>query len=238
MTSSTQGKWNLRQVLLGVVVAGFAHIASAIDLTPEEIRGEETMKPVGVLQKRFFLKAMRPEIGLLAGAGLNEAYTNTALIGVRGAFFFKEWLGVEGQYIDASVSKSADRIALEKLRFLELDPPAGQDPKVVSPMPEVNPIYKMLDVTAVLAPFYGKLNFMDMLIVYSDIHVVAGMTQLETAAGQKMGITVGLGQRFYLSKLWSLRADVRDRIFSDERGGEDQLRHAWAFDIGASYFFR
>jgi outer membrane beta-barrel protein len=221
----------------------FAQMAKAdgLDLKASEIRGDSSKKPVSVLQNRFFLKALRPEVGILAGSMLNEAYTDTKSFGARAGVFATEWLGFEVQAIRTNVSDTADRKALNRLKYRPLEDPtaatrAGEE-VIVSPDPEINAIHGMTDVAVIAAPFYGKLNLMNKLIVYSDLYLTGGISRVETDQGDKTALIIGGGQRFYLYESWSLRIDVRDRIYTETRAGEKTRKNAVGFDIGASYFF-
>lgn len=209
----------------------------AIDLKPEDIRGTESEKAVSVLQKRYFVKAFKPELGLLNGTFLNEAYVKTETRGLRGSFFFNEWVGVEFQYVDTSVVSSDDRKALNKLEYKKVNPEEGKENEIVSPDPEINRILGYTDFNAILVPTYGKLNILDSIIIYADIFFDVGMSKVKTDQGDKSSITLGIGQRFYVFKRLSLRLDFRDHVFKEERGGKDTNRNAYSVDIGASVFF-
>lgn len=210
----------------------------AFDLKANEIRGRSSKKALSVLQNRFFVKSLRPEVGVMMGSFLNESYTDTLSYGIRGGLFLTEWLGVEAQFMRTSVSDSADRIALNRLQYY----PVGSDGDavsdiVVNPDPEVNPIHGAMEVTANVAPFYGKLNLMDKLIVYSDLYITTGFSSVDTDQGDKIAFVLGAGQRFYVQKNLSVRLDVRDRVFSEVRNGQSSRRHGVSYDFGASYFF-
>ncbi len=189
--------------------------------------------PVSVLQNRFFLKAKRLEVGFVLGIQLNEAYTSTKSYGLRSSFYLSEWLGLEGQFFKTVVSDTDDKKALNKLQYH----PIENTKVIISPDPEVNAIHQATDFNIVAAPFYGKLNLIDKMIVYTDIYFTTGLTSLTTDQGNKTGFLFGLGERFYISNKYSFRIDFRDRIFSETRGGKESTRHAWGMDLGGSYFF-
>ena len=201
-------------------------------LDAKEIRGDRKNNPVAVLQNRYFTKSLRPEIGVAMGSFLNEAYTDTSTMGYRLSLFVTEWVGVEYQSIDTSVKDSDDRKALNDLTYRRTD-----SEEVVSPDPEVNPIYGVNDVNLVFAPFYGKLNLLDQMILYSDLYLTVGYANVDTSQGQLSAATIGAGQRFYFLKSMSFRVDVRDRIYTEKRLGEDTTKHAYSIDFGLSYFF-
>ncbi len=217
---------------LAVLVFTWAPPLKAMDLDPKDIRGSSSKEPVEVLQNRYFLKGFRPEIGLIGGFVLNEAYTNTQLSGLRGGMFIDEWIGFEFQYIRARVKPSTDRQTLEQLKYRPL---VGEGVTTVSP--EVNAIHVITEANAVAAPLYGKINIINTWIVYTDIYATAGLANVQTDQGNKGAISIGAGERFYVGQSWSLRIDYRDRIYTETRGGSSSRRHAQSVDFGLSYFF-
>jgi len=213
-------------------ILGLPSYLGAIDLKPEDVRGKTTQSPVTILQNRYFVKAFRPEIGVAMGTVTNEAYTSTQLVGFRGGLFFTEWLGVEVQSTTATVSDSDDLKSLLRLRYRKFD-----DPNIeVHPDPEVNRLKKILDVSAVIAPFYGKLNFSDWIIIYSDLYLTGGLTKLDTDQGGITGITWGAGQRFYAQKSLSIRVDFKSRMYTEKSNGQDHRKSTYSVDFGLSYF--
>lgn len=222
-----------KNILIVLTLLNISSQTQANSLDPNQIRGKTKNTPVSVLQNRYFLKAMRPEVGIFAGTMLNEAYTNTKYFGLRGSLFITEWIGAEVQYVTTSVSDSDDRIALSQLKYRRLE-----EDTIVSPDPEVNPINSVIDATAVFAPFYGKLNLLDMFIVYTDLFLTGGLSKVTTDQGDHIAFAFGSGLRLYFSDKWSAHIDYKDRIYSEKRAGKDSTKHAYSFDIGASYFFK
>lgn len=214
-------------------LVSFPSFLGAIDLKPEEVRGKATQSPVTILQNRYFLKAFRPELGFAYGTITNEAYTDTKLVGFRTGLFFSETFGLELQSFNATVSDTDDLKSLKRLRYRKFD-----DPNVeVHPDPVVNRINKMVDVTGVVAPFYGKLNFADWLIIYSDLYLTAGITKLDTDQGGITGVTWGAGQRFYCQKSLSLRVDFKGRMYKEKANNEQKVKKStYSVDFGLSYF--
>jgi outer membrane beta-barrel protein len=217
-------------IILASVVSTTS-VSQSMDLDPNEIRGTSSKKPVAVLQNRFFLKALRPEFGILYGSILNESYTKTTLIGVRTGMFLNEWVGAEAQFIKAGVQDSDDRKALNELRYRKFDDPD----KTVTPDPEVNRISGITEVSAIAAPFYGKLSLLDWTIIYTDLYGTLGLSRVSTDQGSKSAISFGGGIRTYWASNWSTRLDFRDRTYTEIRGGQETRKHAWAVDFGLSY---
>lgn len=206
--------------------------AAGLELDPDELRGSNSKKSVSVLQNRFYLKAWRPEIGTLIGTITNEAYTDTKLHGFRLSLFLNEWVGVEGQYILTTVRDSADRKALKKKIYRD----QFEDKKVTADA-EVNPIKQIQDYVAVAAPLYGKVNLLDLALIYVDIYGTFGVSRVNTEQGIKTAITAGAGQRFYWGDRWSLRLDFRNRSFTETRAGLESRKNAWSSDVSVSYLF-
>ena len=211
--------------------------AETLDIAPATFKPAAAPRPVSVLQNRFFLKSLRPEVGFMSGTILNESYTSTFATGYRLGMFIGEWVGIETQWISTQVSDSADRKALNQLRYRPLQGDATNPDSVVTPDPDVNAIHGMRDIAAVAAPFYGKLNLFDQMIVYTDVYLTAGMSRVDTDQGAKDAIIIGGGQRLYLYDSFSLRFDFRNRMFDEMRAEEKHRRNSWAVDIGASYLF-
>lgn len=229
---TSSDKFSLLGTLLVIVFTIIPQRSFGIDIRASELKGNTKKKPVTVLQNRFFLKKMRPEFGIMAGSFLNEAYTDTKTVGGRAGLFFNEWFGAEVQYQKTSVDDTEDRRALNNLKYRDLE-----EEKVVTPDPEVNSVYSVLDLNGAVAPFYGKLNFFDQFIVYSDLYFTTGYTRVETAQGDIGGLVLGAGQRFYMYESMSLRLDFRDRIYTESRNGKKSRRNALSIDLGVSYFF-
>lgn len=207
--------------------------AAGIDLNPDELRGTSTKKQVAVLQNRYFLKAWRPEVGFLLGTVTNEAYTDTKTRGLRLGVFMNEWVGIETQFITTTVRDSADRKALKKKVYRDQTDPS----KLVSADAEVNPIKSMKDFVVIAAPLYGKVNILDMAIIYVDIYGSLGISQVVTEQGNKNALAIGAGQRFYFMERWSARLDFRNRSYSETRAGQSSRRNAWTVDAGVSCLF-
>ena len=211
---------------------GWGNNLWSLELKPDEIREGRSKTDMRVVQNRYFQKSLRPAIGLAAGKIINESYTDTAYTGGYFNLFFTETVGLEIQHFRTSVSDTEDRKTLEQMEFRAVD-----EEKTVHPDPEVNPIYSVTDIQAAFIPFYGKLNILDFAIIYSDFHLVGGLSSLETGQGRIQGYAFGMGQRFYLTKAFALRLDLHDRIFTEQRARGNVTRQSISLDLGVNYFF-
>ncbi len=215
----------------------------ALELDPKELRSESEPRSVSILQNRYFIKNLRPEVSINAGIILNEAYLNTYLFGLRVGTFFGEIFGVELEYFGTSISDSNDRKTLADKTYRH-----PTEDRVVKVLPETVKIESGWSIEGVASPFYGKINIANKLIVYSDIHLSLGIgqlrvdkefansedgTKIDHEKGSKWSFNLGIGERFYIKKFMSIRIDVKDRIFDNGK----KTQHSIASSLGLSYFF-
>lgn len=194
--------------------------------------------PVSVLQNRYFLKAMRPELSVFGGTVLNEAYSKTNAVGGRLGLFFTEYLGLEYTF---SRFLSQDSNDLEAIREVEycVDTACKVKQRLE---PSFTRLDRAHDIMVSFAPVYGKASIFQDIIVYSDIYGTAGVGQLQTSHGNKITYLLGVGQRFYFAKMFNVRIDAWDHIFKEERENLGQkvmsTKHSWEVSLGFSVFLR
>ena len=221
----------------------FSSSLVALELDPKELRSESEPRSVSILQNRYFTKSLRPEVSVNAGLILNEAYLNTYLFGMKAGIFFGEIFGTELEYFGTSISDSNDRKTLASKEYRH-----PTEERKVKVLPETVKIKSGWSIEGVAAPFYGKINIANTLIVYSDIHLSLGVgqlkidkefsnaedgTKIDHKKESKMSLNVGIGERFYIKQFMSVRIDVKDRIFDNGK----KTQHSIASSFGLSYFF-
>jgi outer membrane beta-barrel protein len=196
-----------------------------------------TPKPPMVVQNRFFRKALRPEISVAVGSILNESYSSTLGGTARVGLFLSEYLGFEYGYTRFSSSDSADLEALSRLTYYK--DKKGEEP--IRVQPSFERLKSLHSGHVSFAPIYGKINLMDWFIIYSDLYVSAGLGILETSSGRKFPGILGVGQRFFFAKSYSLRVDAWDHLFNEIRENNGQklenLANKWFVSVGMSYLF-
>jgi outer membrane beta-barrel protein len=62
---------------------------------------------------------------------------------------------------------------------------------------------------------YGKLSVLGKSIIYYDLHLLGGLGYTRTENGSYATPSLGIGQRFYLSKLTSFRVDYRLQYYNE-----------------------
>lgn len=240
LRNRVQPNWVLAALPLAF---GFpAQRAAAQSQTPSLAPAAEDARPElppKVLQNRYFLKAMRPEISFFGGSVLNESYSNTWSYGARAGMFFTEAFGVEGTFAKFVATDTEDLKALSRISYRE-----GSEIKTVRP--SYVRLEQALGLTASFVPIYGKINFLDWQILYSDLYVGGGFASIATLrqpdnAKKDVGaLVLNIGQRFYFAKNFNVRIDATDHIFEEERENLGQTkkstRHAWVVSLGLSAF--
>ena len=227
------------EVTVGIIASLCLMTLPSLSLAQaKEAKGNKdqlTEKPPMVLQNRYFLKALRPEINAFGGSVQNEAYSQTWAVGGRMALFFTETLGAEYGFSKYLSSDSADLKALKKLKYCN-----DNKTKCTTPEPSFNRLTQSHQFSMTFAPIYGKVNFMDLGIVYSDIYANLGFALVGTQQGDKKGAVVGLGQRLYFAKSYNVRIDAQNYVFTETRENlgstKSAVRNALVLSLGFSAF--
>jgi outer membrane beta-barrel protein len=86
----------------------------------------------------------------------------------------------------------------------------------------------------VFKPLYGKIAAANRTVVHHEVFLVAGPSAAHLPEGFAYGPSLGLGLRFFASRLLSIRFDVRDMVHF---GGGDIRNDVWlalgvAFNVG------
>jgi outer membrane beta-barrel protein len=216
----------------------FESLSAGFSVAQAQPQGQDDVvlpdKAPKVLQNRYFLKALRPELSVTLGIIANEAYAKTYSAAGRLGLFVTENLGLETGFTKYFTDESPD---LKALRGIEN---CDTNNVCKSIEPDFVTLKSQVDVLGLFSPIYGKINFMDLGIVYSDIYFAGGAAFLQTSQGKKTSLIVGIGQRFYFAKSASVRFDVRDVVLQEERTNlgtkKKSFRHAWSVQGGISLF--
>lgn len=220
-------------ILIGLAPSALGQSTVSPSLAPaaDDARAE---RPVKVLQNRYFLKAMRPELSGFGGVVLNESYSRTILLGARVGLFPTESWGIEAAYGKFIASDSADLKALKQLDYYD------QKGKPLSIEPSYVRLNSVTSLTGSFVPIYGKINLLDWNIIYSDLYVNAGLGLVGSTQGNKTAFVFGGGQRFYFAKNYNVRVDAVDNMFRETRDNlgksTESWHHAWTVTLGFSAF--
>ena len=205
--------------------------AVALQINPDKIKVKNNKEQILVVQNRYFLKKLRPELGIFYGRIMNEAYTKTIYTGYRFGLFLTENFGTEISTFSTSVTDSEDRKALNQLQYKDI-----ATNKLVSPDPEINTVYSENSFSLFFSPLYGKINLFDSHIIYTDTYLNLGYSLLSTKQGPIQAVTYGAGQRLYFTKSLSFRWDIKLKRYTETRDGVPSSKTGTNIDFGLSYF--
>lgn len=155
-------------------------------------RGQES--ELGVVQNRTYSKARKFNAGLIGGTVFSDPFLSTKILGGSLGYHFNETLGVQALAWKAYVSPSTALQTFEEFRGATAN---------------TNPPQWYAGTEATASIIYGKLSLAGLSIIYYDLHGIVGAGITQTESGRYATPHVGIGQRFFLSRLASLRIDYR-----------------------------
>lgn len=212
---------------------------------------ENKIKPVS---GHLFLKSNRLEITPTADFSMNDAFYNKYLFGAKLNWHFSEALTLGAAIAGGFSSPSGSAVVC----------PAGSGCKQASPaqLYQVPGDIKMIAGAEVgFSPVYGKLNIFAEKVLHFDLSLLGGVDDisyqsiLDTPDAQAaaaansapsststVGGHVGVGVRFFLNDFITVRAELKDYVYSatiHQLGGStsgDVINQLFA-ELGVSFFF-
>lgn len=230
-------------IVAALILHKAAFAAEAIDLPSEELARESVLpifdKPV-MVKNRTVVTEKRIEADVFYGYAMTEAINNVSKLGFGvyyntseshawGLLFAKNFSGLSSyaNQLDAQYDLKFDR----------------------APAPEYT---AMLDYN--LKAFYGKMSLTKSLVLNTVLFGSASGGIIKYVHKTYPSVSLGIGQKFYFSKNWSLRADFRiyanqapvpflegrmkegDPVPSYDQF-EDKFTTSTTLDVGLSYLF-
>ena len=195
--------------------------------------GEES--EVGVVQNRLFSKSKRFHLGVSGGTVINDPFLSTKSYGVNTGYHFTEFFGVNLMYWKLPTNKSS---ALE----------AFESPPRTGAQANTNYPKSYMGGEVSFSPVYGKLSLMGSKIMYYDLHFLMGAGMTDTENGRYATGHTGVGQRFHLSQLMSVRIDyramayretIKEKVIPAKLGQDVGQRMNWnhSISIGLEFSF-
>ncbi|HEY3354562.1 MAG TPA: outer membrane beta-barrel domain-containing protein [Polyangia bacterium] len=214
--------------LLGVALPARADEPAGPPAAVEKFWGER--RAVGVVQKRRFEKQGRIEAALYTGWIPNDAFTTYVPVGARVTYFLSEAFGLElGFEYDLHVDTRLKDLLHAELPELRAQIRDRQQYRVA--------------VDAVWIPLYGKFAFHNTKIGHFEGYLLGGAGTVRTGASEigladsfRPELNVGLGLRFYLGRMTSIRLEGRDYIYWAQKNPDGEgggLTQAW--QLGAAF---
>lgn len=86
-----------------------------------------------------------------------------------------------------------------------------------------------IDTNLMLKPLYGKMVLFDRWVIYSESYFLLGIGAIHVTSAFFPAVDVGAGMRVFLSDTISLRFEVRDYVYLEEKGVENALSFGIVF---------
>jgi outer membrane beta-barrel protein len=204
--------------LLLLAPAALAQAGSQSGDTTEMVSPQEVQR-VHVVEQRPFAEAKRLELTLFGLGQVNPHFTVHAGVGAEVSYHLRENLA-------ALASVSYNAIAHQSALTEELAAKVGEQPLAANAL--------LLEADALggleLMPVYGKISLFDRKVLRLGLYVNAGLgiakTRLQLRASDALGgrsfgdvgfrpeAALGLGVRVFAGDRFTVRLELRDRIYS------------------------
>lgn len=226
---------------------------SAKDVWDKELFERDDNK-VLVIQDRKYNKEGRLELGLDLGMTSATAFYNTYSLGLRTAYYFNEYWGVQwfGNYSFNTDSREKEQLDQYLSASGFSSTKEYKQPKLFT------------GLGVLWNPIYGKFSWFRSKIIHFDIYAGLGLSFLTTESslnfthlGQQysgiddkaFGSLANLGIRIFVAKGWSWTTEVRNNIYKakyaktrtgglgSEIAAKDVWQNNFQFMTGVSYMF-
>ena len=176
---------------------------------------------IRVIQRRPFLQAQRAEFAPMIGTNINDPLVNLFIAGGSLNYYISEYLavGVHGMFSLGSDTDLFDKL----IDDYELYPQ-------VSKLKWVGELQFQYD------PIYGKFTLFDTWIVPWDIYTLLGAGYTKTELDGHVTLAVGVGQRFYMNRWFTMNLELRDHIYNETYPGGSELVNNIVFTAGVGFF--
>ena len=196
-----------------------------------------------VVQNRTYTKEKRFSLSLGTGILINDPYNEATMFDVTGNYYLNERYGVELSFQKADIQEG--EVVSNLAQFSD----GGS-------RPNFSQIDTMYEVGFNYVPFYAKVSVLGKRIIYFDMMItpIVGLVnydiQLEEGPNSKSAFSYGfnISQHFFLSENITVRADLKNRWFNEDRiqweqSGRENVslgsvfNNTTTFTVGLQYFF-
>ena len=192
-------------------------------------RGNET--ELGVVQNRTFSKKRKIEFSLLGGFLFSDPFLDIKTLGFSLGFHANEYVSFHLLAFKDLVGPSTALSTFETT--------SGATANTNKPQNYVGG-------EVMGSVFYGKLSVLGQSIIYYDLYLLGGLGRTSTESGNYLTPSAGIGQRFYLNQLMSIRVDYRlmhyeetilEKVITPKLGQSVGNRQNWSSSliIGVSF---
>jgi|FLYM01.1.fsa_nt_gi outer membrane beta-barrel protein len=198
----SQLKLTLLTSVFALIISNPSSAAEKIELPEEELARESVLpvfeKTTAVLNRNVETKE-RFQLGVGAGLEVNEPFFNDLIYGLSGAYHFNDIHGVNVQFQmwGQGLSKYGEQIKSEQ----------GLDP-ARAPQPQ----WALIGNYEFVA-YYGKISLSKQTVMNLNLFFNAGAMYVNIDDRSTVGLNLGLGQTFFLTKKVGLRVDLKTLMF-------------------------
>jgi outer membrane beta-barrel protein len=189
--------------------------------------GKHTLK---VIQNRYYKKEGRVELNFIsAGYFLKNQYIDIYSFGGSMSYFFNEIWGWE--FINTWYAKSRERAEVQTLKTYS---------KKITGTTITADIRKpthFFTSNIIYTPLYGKFSILEAQFIYMDMYLALGGGVVKVNNIMKPTVNWGLGMKFFMSKHFLTRVDLRQYFYQDTIYGQEGLRDKIVLSAGFSYVF-
>lgn len=187
--------------------------------------GDDALK---VVQNRYFKKEKRVEITFFnAGYFLKNQYIDIISLGGGVTFYFSEmwaWEIVSGHF-----TFTRERTEVKDLRKFSFNKTG------VEISADIRKPKYIITSNILWIPMYGKYSLMESQFIYYDTYFLAGAGIIKVEGKTKPVINIGLGQKYFVTRNWLVRVDLKDHFYEDTVFGQKGLRDKIVLSLGISY---
>ncbi len=178
---------------------------------------------IKAVQRKVFLKKERLELFPYFGFDLNDPFFTHMVVGGSLSYHFVDSLAIEarGGFVVASLEKNIVRIIRTQAGAILENPPEFQF---------------HADVDLTWAPLYGKISLLGDGILHFDTYVTGGPGVFGTDEGVNPAFNIGIGQRYFVNKWLTVRAELRNYMFIEDRNNASTLQNLMVVGFFASVF--
>lgn len=200
---------------ISILIISFLISFSAFGVTiefPEEELARESVLPVFdntvAVKSRLVPTAKRIELGIGLGSALNEPFFNSNRFGGHLAYHINETHGIllNGMFYQSGLGDNGKSLA--GTDFNEADPSGGNQNETYvrleyAPQPKYH-FFANYQIT----PYYGKISIFKDWVMNLSLYGLMGLGVVDVGGETTPAFQLGMGQKFYFSKRWGVRADL------------------------------
>ncbi len=193
-----------------LVLCSLLMSAQALAVTiefPEEELARESVLPVfenaTAVKSRLVPTAKRFELGIGGGFAMNEPFFETARFGGHVAYHFNETHGIllNGQLYADGLGNNGKSLANTDLL------PNSADTTYLRMEFAPQPAYHFF-ANYQITPYYGKISVFKDFVMNLSLYGLLGLGVVDIGGETTPALNIGMGQKFYFSKKWGIRADM------------------------------